>query len=176
MSMRHLNRHLALCALLLSPSACAARESRRQPPPEAPALATAATITCTEPQAPRARARQALARARGRLDRYPYASSEGPGALQLLSEARACLERAGDGAGAAAAMARHVDLQRRLAADYRDLRIQLSRALTADRDAVALRAARRLQALLQGREHPYVSYLRALEQRLARRAAPEEER
>ncbi|MGD8858911.1 MAG: hypothetical protein PVI30_02800 [Myxococcales bacterium] len=155
-------------ALLGLAGACAPEAGQHTPPPEPPA-ATPEPVPCAAPETPRRRAREAELRGQSKWERYPFAPEEGPRALALLSEAAHCLELARDEDAATALRRRGARLSARIEGDYRELRIRLERALAARRDGQALRATRRLRALLQDRRGPYASHLRTLEHGLSHR-------
>jgi hypothetical protein len=155
-------------ALLGIVSACAPEAEQHAPPPEPPA-ATPEPVACAAPDAPRRRARETELRGRSKWERYPFAPEEGPRALALISEAAHCLELAGDAPAANALRHHSARLSTRIEGDYRELRIRLERALAARRHGQALRATRRLRALLNERRGPYASHLRTLEHGLSRR-------
>jgi hypothetical protein len=108
-------------------------------------------------------------RGQSKWERYPFAPAEGPRALALLSEAAHCLELARDEDAATTLRRRTARLSARIEGDYRELRIRLERALAARRDGQALRATRRLRALLQDQRGAYASHLRTLEHGLSHR-------
>jgi hypothetical protein len=95
------------------------------------------------------RARDAEAAAHSKLLRYPYAPGEGLTALQLLSEAERCFQRAGQ--PEAARRTRSFADRRRdqLTRDYRAQRLRLQRARQRGDDAAALRELRSLTELLR---------------------------
>jgi hypothetical protein len=162
-------------AMLLSATflaACSADPGQRPAAAEPPTLGAEAT-GCDRPEAPGARGREAAAAGRARAQRYPFAAREGRTALELLATAQACLELAHQDAEAHDVKRQRAALLDRMERDYRVLRIRLSRARAAGRHPQALRAARGLLALLEHVRDPYVDQLRALEHRLAHRAAEE---
>lgn len=131
--------------------------------PDAPAL-LASQIPCAERASDEASARasELESRAHAKMVRYPFAPEVGVATLDLLVEAAACRERAGDAAGASGIHAVRTRWLATLDADYRDHRLRLERARRTKRYADALFEAMTLSTLLTDRQGDYTAWLRRL--------------
>jgi hypothetical protein len=140
---------------------------------EAPPLALS-KIECREkePAHVERRAREAEHAGRAKLQRFAFAAHEGIEALDLLAEASACFNAAGQADDAARARDAHSAWSGQLADDYAAARLELRVALEQERYQQALNAASHLQALLAARPAcPYSEWLSSVAHRLERKVA-----
>ena len=121
-----------------------------------------------------ARAREAIDAAQAKAERYPFSPRDGVSAVALWGLGAACLDAAGDRAGAAAARAEEARVRARVEEDYRMRRLRLEQALDHGQWRVALREARRVGDLLRAHDDEYTRWLIRLERVLVERVGDEE--
>jgi hypothetical protein len=122
---------------------------------------------CSLPDSALHRAREAEAAAAARMQRYPFASSDGIRAVQLSAETQRCYELAGRNGDAARLKKQLRTWKQKLDQDYRSRRLRLRLSLQNRNQKEALREVRALQKLLSHRNDSYTSWLDDMERHLA---------
>ncbi len=111
-------------------------------------------------------AEQRLEDALAKAERYVFDPHDGVEAGELLSQAAACFERSGEQRRTSSTKRRLAAWKKRLERDYVSSRTRLELALREERYIDAKQEISTLRALLRGRKHPYVEWLKSVERKL----------
>jgi hypothetical protein len=137
----------------------------------APSLSASAATTCstTDGSAALRQAREAERAARVKREQFAFDLADGPRAVALFDEAKACYETAGAVDEQARVETDGASFRQQVSERYAALRLRLEVAMDQGRTAEALAAARELRRLLQERPGPYLTWLEKLQEELERK-------
>jgi hypothetical protein len=137
----------------------------------APSLSASAPIACATTDGPAAlrRAREAERAARVKREQFAFELADGPRAVALFDEAKACYEAAGAADERARVETDGASFGQQVSERYAALRLRLQAARDQRRTGDALATARELRRLLVERPGPYLTWLETLAEGLQRR-------